>query len=252
MEKNKFHPVKKYLKLSEFAKTFDYGPILSELRDTFSYLHNKQDMDDTALNLQICVKKSRPNYLHGYVLTSCLYQYLVDTKLTNINILETGTARGFSSIMMSKILHKFNVDGQIITLDRYNTFDNCLLSSKLQKTVSIHECLNEWKHLKDKYIKLMNGDSNEIIDKLDNKIKRINFAFLDGAHYYKDLKHELDFTEKKQQTGDIIVCDDYTKTQFPEIVKAIDEFLESGKYESKIFYSNDGTKKRGYVYMKKK
>ena len=41
MKKNKFHPVKKYLKLSEFAKTFDYGPILSELRDTFSYLHNK-------------------------------------------------------------------------------------------------------------------------------------------------------------------------------------------------------------------
>ena len=149
--------------------------------------------------------------------------------------------------MMSKILHKFSADGQIITLDRYNTFNNCLLSSKLQKTVTIHECLHEWKHLKDRYIKLMNGDSNKIINKLDNNIKRINFAFLDGAHYYKDLKHELDLTEKKQQTGDIIVCDDYTKTQFPEIVKSIDEFLESGEYESKIFYSYDGTKKRDYV-----
>ena len=78
---------------------------------------------------------------------------------------------------------------------------------------------------------------------LDPKIDRIHFAFLDGAHFYKDLKNELEFTESKQQSGDIIVCDDYTKTQFPEICKAIDEFLLKNKYESKIFYGNDIKKK---------
>ena len=58
--------------------------------------------------------------------------------------------------------------------------------------------------------------------------------------------------ESKQQTGDVIVCDDYTITQFPGICKAIDEFLAKGKYDSKIFYGNDGKKNRGYVYMVKK
>ena len=39
--------------------------------------------------------------------------------------------------------------------------------------------------------------------------------------------------------------------QFPEICKAIDEFLSIGEYKSKIFYGNDGIKERGYVYMVK-
>ena len=58
MDKKKFHPVKEFVQLSNFAKTFDYGPILSELKEIFVYLHDKEDMDDTALKLQICVKKS--------------------------------------------------------------------------------------------------------------------------------------------------------------------------------------------------
>ena len=62
----------------------------------------------------------------------------------------------------------------------------------------------------------------------------------------------LNYVEKNQLSGDIIICDDYTLNQFPEICQAIDNFLKSGKYEYQIFYGDDGTKKRGYVYMKKK
>ena len=65
-------------------------------------------------------------------------------------------------------------------------------------------------------------------------------------------QNELEFTESKQQLGDVIVCDDYTKTQFPEIVKAVDEFIKKGNYDYKIFYGDDGHKKRGYVYLSKK
>ncbi len=240
-----------YMKLWQFAKTFNYGNILEELKEYFQYLHDKDEIDEIGLKLQVCVKKSKPMYLHGYVLTSALNQYLENSEEKNITILETGTARGFSSVLMASILNKFNVDGKIHTIDKVNKFDNCLKSSELKKEITINECVEEWNEITDKYINFIVGDSKKILKNLNSKLDRINFAFLDGAHFYQDIKSEMEFTEKKQVKGDVIVCDDYTKTQFPEICKAVDEFLSSGKYEYKIFYGDDGTKKRGYVYMKK-
>ena len=93
--------------------------------------------------------------------------------------------------------------------------------------------LDRWSDLRDNYINFITGDSNKIIKELD--IGRIHFAFLDGAHFFKELTNELNFVEKNQKSGDIIVCDDYTQKQFPDICKAIDKFLENKKYEHKIF-----------------
>ena len=241
-----------YIEISNFAKEFDYGPILNEVESHFDFLYDKEEMDDIGLKLQICVKKSKPMYLHGYVLSSALHKYLTDNDYKFINILETGTARGFSSIIMAKILEKFNVDGKINTIDFISTFDNCLKVAQLGRKITIEECVDEWKDLAEKYIKFNKGNSKNIIKQLDKEIDRINFAFLDGAHTYIDIKRELEFTERKQKMGDIIICDDYTSSQYPEICKGIDEFLLNNKYEYKIFYGNDGTKKRGYVYMRKK
>ncbi len=241
-----------YYQLSIFAKTFDYGTILNDLMSFFGYLHNKDEMDDIGLKLQVCVKQSKPMYLHGYVISSALYQYLVQTKLTDITILETGTARGFSSVVMAKVMELHEINGTIHTLDYVDKFDNCLKSAQLKRTVTLEECIQEWQQLVDKYIIFEKGDSNAKLLELESKLLRIHFAFLDGAHHYNDLTNELNFVEKRQQIGDIIVCDDYTINQYPEICKAVDDFLTNGKYENKIFFGDDGVKKRGYVYMRKK
>lgn len=82
--------------------------------------------------------------------------------------------------------------------------------------------------------------------------KRYNFAFLDAQHDYNHVIQELNYVKERQLQGDVIVCDDYTITQFPLLCKAIDEFLLEKLYVYKIFYGDDGTKKRGYVYMVKK
>lgn len=240
-----------YYQLSLFAKNFDYGTILTDLMDFFGYLHDKDEMDDIGLKLQVCVKRSNPMYLHGYVISSALYQYLYQSKLTDITILETGTARGFSSVVMANVMNMLEISGTIHTLDFVDKFDNCLKSAQLKRTISLEECVQEWQHLVDEYIIFEKGDSNAKLLELGTKLSRVHFAFLDGAHYYNDLSNELKFVEKRQKIGDIIVCDDYTISQYPEICKAIDDFLLNGKYENKIFFGDDGVKKRGYVYMRK-
>lgn len=243
-----------YLKLSEYAKKYDHSKFLNEVNDFFGYMYDKDDMDNIGLYLQICVKKSRPLYLHGYVISSALQQYILNNKdITYLNILETGTARGFSSIVMANILKNNNIRGKINTIDWIGHQDevkwNCIDAPE-NKKISRHRILDKWSDLRDNYINFITGDSNKILKKLD--IERIHFAFLDGAHFFKELTNELNFVEKNQKSGDIIVCDDYTQKQFPDICKAIDKFLENKKYEHKIFYGDDGTKKRGYVFMKRK
>ena len=87
-------------------------------------------------------------------------------------------------------------------------------------------------------------------------MKRIHFAFLDAQHDYPSLMEELKFVVERQEKGDVIICDDYTfyhtgKMQFPGINQAIDEFVEEYPYHQKIFYGDDGEKKRGYVYLER-
>ena len=78
-----------------------------------------------------------------------------------------------------------------------------------------------------------------------------HFAFIDGAHDYNNVKYELNFIKNKQTSGDIIICDDYTLNQYPDIIRAVNEFIDEKIYNYKIFYANDGNKNRGYVYLKK-
>lgn len=241
-----------YLELSNYAKNYDHSETLDQIKTYFNYLHDKDEIDDLGLHLQICIKKSKPMYLHGYILTSALYKYIKDTSLNNITILETGTARGFSSVCMGKILYDNNINGEVHTIDTLGhnkkIYWNCILDDNGMQTR--HELLSKWKNIRDNHLKFHTGNSIKILNNMD--LKRINFAFLDAGHTYKDVSYELNYVKPRQNSGDVIVCDDYTIKQYPGICKAIDEFLETNEYESKIFYGNDGTKKRGYVYMKKK
>lgn len=244
------YTVDDYLKLSEFAKNYDHSSFFTELSKSFDWTFDKDDMDYIALYLQICIKDSRPLYLHGYVVSSSLYDYIKkNPEIENFTILETGTARGFADVVMAKVLKENNVKGKIHTIDWTDTISNCILKPGNGK-LSTHDVLEKWSEYRDNYINFIKGDSKTILKNLD--IGRIHFAFLDGAHKYNELMRELNYVERYQKSGDIIICDDYTIEQFPDICKAIDTFLKTDKYEYKIFYGDDGKKRRGYVYMKRK
>ena len=242
-----------YLKIFEFAKNYNHDIFFNELLDYFNYIHDKEIINNIALYLQICIKGSRPLYLHGFIITSALYNYINTNKINNINILETGTARGFSSICMATILKDLNINGKIYTIDFLKHHEkiiwNCI-DAPNKKEETRYNLLEKWSCLRDNYINFLEGYSKDVLINLN--LKRINFAFLDGGHTYDELTFELDYVKKYQISGDVIICDDYTLEQFPELFNAINDFLKNNIYEHKIFYGDDGTKKRGYVYMKKK
>jgi predicted O-methyltransferase YrrM len=246
-----------YLKLYENALKLDHSKFFELVNTDFNFKNDEliKEINELAKIGQICIKKSVLMWLHGYLLYVSLDSYLKkNSGIEHINILETGTARGFSSLCMAKALKDNNVKGTIHTLDIIDNnipiYWNCIKDEEgkhsrkdLFKNTKYYELFD--------YIKFYTGKTTDILKHIN--IDRFHFAFLDAQHDYNNLNYELNYTKEKQTVDDIIICDDYTtyhngRQQFPGINKAIDNFTD---YKKKVYYGDDGEKIRGYVYLKR-
>ncbi len=136
-----------YLEIFEKAKSQKY-PSVDRYISKYNYTVDKDWFDDLALHTQVVKKKSKINYQHGRVLYSILCDYTSKNLDNNITIFESGTARGFSSICMSKALNDCKTKGKIFTVDiiphntkmYWNNIDDHLIGK-----VTRLELLKNWK-----------------------------------------------------------------------------------------------------------
>ena len=214
-----------------------------------SFNIDKNWIDNLALHTQIVKKKSEINYQHGRVLYALLSTYSKDFKNKNENIIifETGTARGFSSICMSKAINDAKVNGTIITLDvlphNEKIYWNCI--DDLEGKKSRAELLNKWPD-ELKNIIFIQGQNRSTLKNLG--INRINFAFLDAQHTKKDVLNEFYFVKDRQIKNDIIVFDDVDNTN-PEVLEVVNSQQVKKFYNLKILNIEPG---RAYAIAYKK
>lgn len=242
-----------YKELAEGAKKNTYLiEDLKKLEEQSGFIINKDWLSLLAFQTQIVVKKSKLNYAHGRVLYTVLSSYLATLKQDNrnINIIETGTARGFSALCMAKALNDSKFEGTICTVDvlphNNKIFWNCA-SDHLKGKQTRQELLSDWIELVDRYIIFIQGYTRYILPKLG--LPRINFAFLDGAHTYEDVLFEFNIISDRQKKGDIIIFDDYNKKNYPGVVKAVDYISNNMNYDIKIIHNEDTL--RDYVVATK-
>lgn len=227
----------KYLELYEVAKK-SFNSEVNNFENELGYKIGKDWIDNLALHTQICLKKSKLNYNHGKLLYALIRKYLAEYKKINNNdifILETGTARGFSSICMAKAINDtIGINGRILTIDILPStvpmYWNIIDDHEKKKTRL--ELLNKWPE-ELKIIRFVRGKTSNILS--DTNIDRVNFAFLDADHEYNSVIDEYLFLKEKQRKGDLIFFDDATPKKFPGIVKALKEIEESGLYTIKYF-----------------
>jgi len=217
------------------------------INNNFSFLDIKF-INDLALITQVVKKVSKINWMHGFIIMKTLRNYVNDTK-NNINIFETGTARGFSAIIMSYVLNERNKNFNITSLDiiphEKKIYWNCISDIKKGKVTRKMLLTDYSNYLKN--ITFISGISKNILMNLN--LKRIHFAFLDGSHEYQDVKLEFEFVDKRNKTGDIIILDDYTLGKFDGVVQLVDEIKLKKNYNLDFF---DNNKDRGYVLLEKK
>ena len=136
-----------YLSLHNLSKN-QLSQITIDIEKKTGKKLNDDYFEDLALHTQVVIKKSKLNYQHGKKLYSILSNYIKKNKLNFYNIFETGTARGFSSICMSKALIDANAFGKIYTIDilphNKKKYWNCIDDNEGMKTRN--SLLNKWKN----------------------------------------------------------------------------------------------------------
>ncbi len=209
----------------------------------------KNWIDNLALKTQIVIKSSKLNYAHGRLLYSVIRNYVKRNQINKISIIETGTARGFSSLCMAKALKDSEIDGVICTFDVIPHLEkiywNAITDHQIGK-ISRQELLKEWVTLLEKYIVFIQGYTYIELPKVN--LQRINLAFLDGAHTYKDVMFEFNEIKDSQHKGDLIIFDDYNEKLFPGIVNAVDRICSKNNYEKRVINTIDN---RSYVIATK-
>ncbi len=249
--KRPFGDINKYISLAKEASKKEFAEIdLFEKKS--GYAIDQNWFHELALHTQIAIKKNELCYQHGRLLYSTLSKYLDDHSIIEIGpglkIIETGTARGFSSLCMAKALSDQFRAGTILTFDflphNIQMYWNCIHDNDGPKSRA--ELLQPWYNLVEQYIIFHQGDTRLEIPKFH--LDRIHFAFLDGAHTYEDVIFEFNHIRNRQMSGDIIIYDDYTPNQYPGIVKAIDKICEENQYSRTTLHVHTG---RGYVVAEK-
>ena len=226
------------------------NPKVDEFEKETGFLIDKEWFNDITLITQTSIKNSKLNFNHGRILYSLVSKYIecqLETGENKITILETGTARGFSSLCMSKAINDRKFMGKIITIDcishNEKMFWGCISDFDGEKTRE--ELLSKW-HKELSNIVFIHGWTTETLKKIG--LNRINFAFLDAQHTKGAVLQEFKFINKRQVKGDMIFFDDVTPNLFDGVCNAVREIEIEYPYKIKYFPFD---RNRGYALATK-
>jgi len=206
-------------------------------------------LSNLALHTQVVKKDSELNWQHGRILYSSL-SHLVDASgdtARHFTVFETGTARGFSAIVMARALIDREVAGTIVTVDSipHNSpmYWNCIDDFEGPRTRA--QLIDQWP-VEAGRIVFLQKVSPKHLHRIG--LRRINFAFLDAQHTKESVLGEFEFVRARQNKGDLIVFDDVTPGIFDGVVAAVEAVKESGHYEVALI---GGTDYRCYAIARK-
>lgn len=220
-----------YQSLYSEAKARQF-PETDELEEELGFSVDRDWINELALHTQVVRKKSRLNWQHGRILYSLLRSHIetTQTESDSIQVFETGTARGFSALCMSKAILDSKRGGFVVTVDSlpHNTpmFWNCI--DDLEKPKSRRELLAPWEKEVQRVI-FLQSLTPQHLGRLG--LEHIHFAFLDAQHSFETVMDEYSFVEERQDVGDLIVFDDVTPGVFDGVVEALDAIGRKGLYE---------------------
>ena len=142
------------------------------------------------------------NYERGILLYSLIAKYKPQ------NVLEIGTAKGYSTLCMAWAMHDYNIPGTIYTIDpaldtkfeiEIDDEINVLTTTQLWKKIAPYEWISK--------IKPLTGYSGEIMSKYN--FPKIDFAYIDGHHVYEAVEHDFYSFLNTSSNNFRILFDDY-------------------------------------------
>ena len=173
---------------------------------------------------QLNFPKQIPNYERGILLYSLIAKYKPK------NVLEIGTAEGYSALCMAWAMTDYNINGKIFTIDP-KPFDVPVERNVTWEDNPKHDTVmlsrrELWNKFADKEwikkIEVLTGFSGEVLQK-NTKLPKMDMGFIDGSHVYEAVVHDFyAFLEVASESFHLLF-DDYVPNENDGVTKTIDE-----------------------------
>ena len=173
---------------------------------------------------QLNFAKQIPNYERGILLYSLIAKYKPK------NVLEIGTAEGYSALCMAWAMTDYNINGKIFTIDP-KPFDVPVERNVTWEDNPKHDTVmlsrrELWNKFADKEwikkIEVLTGFSGEVLQK-NTKLPKMDMGFIDGSHVYEAVVHDFYAFLEIASESFYLLLDDYVPNENDGVTKTIDE-----------------------------
>ena len=173
---------------------------------------------------QLNFAKQIPNYERGILLYSLIAKYKPK------NVLEIGTAEGYSTLCMAWAMTDYNINGKIFTIDP-KPFDVPVERNVTWEDNPKHDTVmlsrrELWNKFANKEwiekIEVLTGFSGEVLQK-NTKLPKMDMGFIDGSHAYTVVVHDFYAFLEVASENFRLLFDDYVPNENDGVTKAIDE-----------------------------
>lgn len=201
-------------------------PVIDAFEKRLGFAVERSRLEGAARVLQCPVKENPPNWQHGRVLYALARSYL--TRRAGRQLwLDIGTAKGFSALSVIWALHdaEAEVDATVVSCDILDP-EAVLARNSIEDPKTIAQFVEPFlprplRHATPLFMKVGSEAHRRFLEHgiPEKGLGRINFAFVDGSHEFDDVKLDMQHILARQESGDVMVFDDYHMSGVAENVE---------------------------------
>lgn len=191
----------------------DY-PEMDRFEQSVGYALDRNRLEAAAQILACPVKANPPNWQHGRMLYAYARRYLSSAQ-GPVSLLDIGTAKGFSALMLKWALMDAGVVGTVDSVDVIDplakAFRNSVLDTYSENRLADYH--RAWPEASEIRFHKMTG-----LKWLQQSTERVHLAFVDGKHSGDVVVEEGKLLAARQQPWDLVIFDDM---QLPGVAEAV-------------------------------
>lgn len=193
-------------------------PLIDQFEKNWGYAIDREKLEAAARVLACPMKINPPNWQHGRIIYTVVRSLLRRFQRQNVHMVDVGTAKGFSALIMlwaaiDADTHPLIYSCDVIDPDarmRRNTV------AEVDGFKTLYEILAPWPEALTSEINFKQLAGTTLLSQSND---RVHFAFVDGKHNYINVYNEANILQRRQQSGDITIFDD---AQIPGVRQAVE------------------------------